>query len=82
MYMVMREVLQSSCFIWKEPWNQSLGTLAGFMKIMFRAIQTYSMLIKPAETVGDAFAGENYHGEGFSLNMSEPLTAGKIIQED
>lgn len=23
----MQEVLQSSCFIWKEPWNQSLMTL-------------------------------------------------------
>lgn len=29
---------------------------------------------------GDALACEHYHGEGFCLNMSEPPTAGKIIQ--
>lgn len=54
--------------------------LCVMLEIMFRAIETYFMLIKPTETVGDAFTCENDHGERFCLNRSEPSTAGKIIQ--
>lgn len=40
------------------------------------------MLMRSTETMGDAFVCENDRGENFCLNMSEPPTAGKIIQED
>lgn len=58
-----------------------IGWLHVTFQIMFRAIETSSMLIKPIETVGDAFSCENYHSVGLCLNMSEPPTAGKIIRE-
>lgn len=38
------------------------------------------MLMKPTGTQRGAFACENYHSEGFCLNMNEALTAG-IIEE-
>lgn len=58
-----------------------IGWLRVTSEIMFGATETHFMLIEPIETVGDAFACENYHSEGLCLNMSEPPTAVKIIQE-
>lgn len=37
----MQQVLQSSPFIWREPWNQSLVDCMSCLKIVFKAIETF-----------------------------------------
>lgn len=59
-------------------WSQRIST--SFFKIVSRTIKNQSMLMKPTGTWRGAFACENYHSEGFCLNMNETLTAG-IIEE-
>lgn len=60
----------------KRTMKWIFGHILSCLIIIFKATETYFMLMKSTET------RENDHGERFCLNMSEPPTAGKMIRED
>lgn len=69
-------------FYSKRTMKSIFGRIHSRLIIIFKAPEIYFMLMRSTETTGDAFVCENDRGENFCLNMSEPPTAGKIIQED